>query len=241
MRIFLHCARGPRAASPAVRGLLHARPHAVAGDCAGSLAHGGRVSSGSCSGFRIALAQLAPTLGALEDNLDRHRAVLAEAKAGGANLIVFPELGLTGYLLQDLAAEVAMRLDDARLASLVADTRGVSTCSRSWRSRRTIGCSSRPCSSRTAIRHVHRKLFLPTYGLFDERRFFAAGDLLRAVPSGSASGSGSPCARTSGTSRSHSRSRSTARRSSSTCPRRRAATWRRRTRWGSGPQRRGGR
>jgi NAD+ synthase (glutamine-hydrolysing) len=34
-----------------------------------------------------------------------------------------------------------------------------------------------------AIRHVHRKLFLPTYGLFDERRFFAAGDVLRAVPS----------------------------------------------------------
>ena len=33
------------------------------------------------------------------------------------------------------------------------------------------------------IRHVHRKLFLPTYGLFDERRFFAAGDVLRAVPS----------------------------------------------------------
>ncbi|HEX8025772.1 MAG TPA: nitrilase-related carbon-nitrogen hydrolase, partial [Candidatus Limnocylindrales bacterium] len=33
------------------------------------------------------------------------------------------------------------------------------------------------------ITHVHRKLFLPTYGLFDERRFFAAGDVLRAVPS----------------------------------------------------------
>ncbi len=33
------------------------------------------------------------------------------------------------------------------------------------------------------MRHVHRKLFLPTYGLFDERRFFAAGDALRAVPS----------------------------------------------------------
>jgi predicted amidohydrolase len=33
------------------------------------------------------------------------------------------------------------------------------------------------------IRHVHRKLFLPTYGLFDERRFFAAGDVLRATPS----------------------------------------------------------
>jgi NAD+ synthase (glutamine-hydrolysing) len=33
------------------------------------------------------------------------------------------------------------------------------------------------------VRHVHRKLFLPTYGLFDERRFFAAGDALRATPS----------------------------------------------------------
>ena len=34
-----------------------------------------------------------------------------------------------------------------------------------------------------AVRHVHRKVFLPTYGLFDERRFFAAGSLIRAVPS----------------------------------------------------------
>ncbi|TMG24292.1 MAG: hypothetical protein E6H96_07070, partial [Chloroflexi bacterium] len=34
-----------------------------------------------------------------------------------------------------------------------------------------------------AVRHVHRKLYLPTYGLFDERRFFAAGDVLRASPS----------------------------------------------------------
>ena len=33
------------------------------------------------------------------------------------------------------------------------------------------------------VRHVHRKLYLPTYGLFDERRFFAAGDVLRVVPS----------------------------------------------------------
>ena len=133
---------------------------------------------------RIALAQLAPTLGALEANLDRHRAVLAEARADGANLIVFPELGLTGYLLQDLAAEVAMRLDDSRLESLVADTGGVSTVfsfvEESADHRLFIAAA---LVEDGAIRHVHRKLFLPTYGLFDERRFFAAGDLLRAVPS----------------------------------------------------------
>ena len=133
---------------------------------------------------RIALAQLAPTLGALDDNLERHRAVLSEAREGGANLIVFPELGLTGYLLQDLAAEVAMRLDDPRLAVLVAETRGVSAVisfvEESADHRLFIAAALVEDGS---IRHVHRKLFLPTYGLFDERRFFAAGDLLRAAPS----------------------------------------------------------
>jgi predicted amidohydrolase len=140
---------------------------------------------------RIALAQLAPALGALEDNLERHRVALGEARDGGANLIVFPELGLTGYLLQDLAADVAMRLDDPRLGALVAETRGVSAVisfvEESADHRLFIAAALVEDGS---IRHVHRKLFLPTYGLFDERRFFAAGDLLRAVPSDLGAGIG---------------------------------------------------
>ena len=76
--------------------------------------------------LRIALAQVAPHLGDVEANLARHATLVREAKAGGAGLIVFPELGLTGYLLQDLAAEVAMRVDDPRLAALAAETAGCS-------------------------------------------------------------------------------------------------------------------
>ena len=101
-------------------------------------------------------------------------------------LVVFPELGLTGYLLQDLASEVAMRLDDPRLAALAARDRRRPVRRRLVRRgvRRTTGCSSpRPCSRTAEVRHVHRKVHLPTYGLFDERRFFAPGDMLRAVPS----------------------------------------------------------
>ena len=134
--------------------------------------------------LRIALAQIAPRLGALEANLERHRALLGEAREGGAGLVVFPELGLTGYQLQDLAAEVAMRLDDPRLADLAAATEGLSA---------VISFVEESADHRLFIaaglfedgvlRHVHRKLFLPTYGLFDERRFFAQGDSLRAVPS----------------------------------------------------------
>jgi NAD+ synthase (glutamine-hydrolysing) len=134
--------------------------------------------------LRIAIAQIAPRLGGLAENLVRHRELIAESRAKGAQLVVFPELGLTGYQLQDLASEVAMRLDDPRLAELASTTHGLSA---------TVSFVEESADHRLfiaaalmedgEITHVHRKLFLPTYGLFDERRFFAAGDVLRAVPS----------------------------------------------------------
>ncbi len=134
--------------------------------------------------LRIALAQIAPRLGDLEANLARHHELLGEARAAGAGLAVFPELGLTGYLLQDLAAEVALARDDPRLAALAAETKGLSA---------VVGFVEESPDHRIfiaaalledgALRHVHRKVFLPTYGLFDERRFFAAGTELRAVDS----------------------------------------------------------
>ncbi|HEY3336668.1 MAG TPA: nitrilase-related carbon-nitrogen hydrolase [Candidatus Limnocylindrales bacterium] len=135
--------------------------------------------------LRIALAQVAPRLGELEVNLARHHELIGAARDGGAGLVVFPELGLTGYLLQDLAAEVSMRLDDPRLAALAAETAGglsavVSFVEESADHRLFIAAA---LLEEGEVRHVHRKLHLPTYGLFDERRFFAPGDMLRAVPS----------------------------------------------------------
>ena len=134
--------------------------------------------------LRLALAQTAPRLGDLAVNLARHHELLAESRAAGAGLVVFPELGLTGYLLQDLAADVAMHLDDPRLAELAAATAGlsaiVSFVEESADHRLFIVAA---LLEDGAIRHVHRKIHLPTYGMFDERRFFAPGDVIRAVPS----------------------------------------------------------
>jgi NAD+ synthase (glutamine-hydrolysing) len=135
--------------------------------------------------LRIALAQIAPRLGELEANLERHRELIRRARAESAGLVVFPELGLTGYLLQDLAGEVAMRLDDPRLADLAAETSGggsaiVSFVEESGDHRVFIAAALLEDGE---IRHVHRKVFLPTYGQFDERRFFAPGDTVRAMPS----------------------------------------------------------
>jgi predicted amidohydrolase len=134
--------------------------------------------------LRIALAQLAPRLGVLDDNLAAHRRIMADARAGGAGLVVFPELGLTGYQLQDLAAEVAMRADDERLLRLAAEADGISAVvsfvEEAPDHRLFISAA---LLENGEVRFVHRKLFLPTYGLFDERRFFAAGDRLRTVES----------------------------------------------------------
>jgi predicted amidohydrolase len=134
--------------------------------------------------LRIALAQLAPRLGMLDENIAGHRTLLADARAGGAGLVVFPELGLTGYQLQDLAAEVAMRRDDPRLLGLAGETKDlsaiVSFVEEADDHRLFIAAALLEDGE---VRFVHRKLFLPTYGLFDERRFFAAGDQLRTVES----------------------------------------------------------
>ncbi len=134
--------------------------------------------------LRVALAQLAPQLGDVTANLERHHAWLAEARSARADLVVFPELGLTGYLLQDLNSEVALRLDDQRLTDLAGATSGlsavVSFVEEAADHRLFIAAA---LMEDGAIRHVHRKVFLPNYGLFDERRFFAAGSQIRAVPS----------------------------------------------------------
>jgi len=134
--------------------------------------------------LRIALAQVAPRLGDLEVNLARHHELIRESRDAGAGLVVFPELALTGYLLQDLASEVAMRLDDPRLAKLAAATSGlsavVSFVEESADHRLFIAAALLEDGE---LRHVHRKVHLPTYGLFDERRFFAPGDMVRAAPS----------------------------------------------------------
>src|SRR5512137_3095353 len=59
--------------------------------------------------FRVAVAQIAPTLGDVEKNLALHEKMAREAIAQSANLLIFPELSLTGYFLKDQVPSVALR------------------------------------------------------------------------------------------------------------------------------------
>lgn len=131
--------------------------------------------------MRVAIAQIKPALGNFEQNLQIHQDYIRRALEQKADLIVFPELSLTGYSLKDLTSEVAVRVDDARLSPLVA---------RSGEIDMIIGLveeSSEFLYYNTAlyisggkIIHAHRKIYLPTYGMFEEGRHFAMGNSLSA-------------------------------------------------------------
>jgi predicted amidohydrolase len=131
--------------------------------------------------YIAALAQIAPRLGDVAANLERHLEIITEAGAAGANLVVFPELSLTGYFLKDLVPEVALRIDADEVLQLAAACEKVDAL---------IGCVLESEDARFhnaalylsagRVKHVHAKVYLPTYGLFDEQRYLAAGDCFRA-------------------------------------------------------------
>jgi NAD+ synthase (glutamine-hydrolysing) len=127
--------------------------------------------------IRIAIAQCAPALGAVKRNLDMHEKWIARARAAGARLVIFPELSLTGYYLKDLAADVACAADDPQLAPIAEASRDIDI---------SAGFVERSADAKLHIAqghwsggklvHVHRKVYLPTYGIFDDGRYFGPGD-----------------------------------------------------------------
>jgi NAD+ synthase (glutamine-hydrolysing) len=133
--------------------------------------------------MKIALSQINTQLGNVPANLERHLSIAQEAEKAGADLLIFPELSLTGYVLQDLASTVAHRPtpEDPVFKPLLNASQKldmvVGFVEEDIRNRFFIASAY---LSGGKVLHVHRKVYLPTYGLFDEGRFFAWGDSIRA-------------------------------------------------------------
>lgn len=133
---------------------------------------------------RITLAQINPTLGDVGANLEQHFAAIDAALADKSQLVVFPELSLTGYFLKDQTAELAREVESAELARLCELSRKISI---------VVGFVERAPDGRIYNSvafleggrpvHVHRKVHLVTYGMFDEQREFAAGENFAAFDS----------------------------------------------------------
>lgn len=137
---------------------------------------------------RVAILQFKPRKGAYAENLHAAGEAFAQILAsGGADLVVLPEGALTGYFLEGAVYELALTA-----AQVAADL------ARTWREaggkradivsgfyendggtyyNSAVYVEVDVASERVA--HVHRKLFLPTYGVFDEERFLSRGRNLK--------------------------------------------------------------
>lgn len=152
----------------------------------------------SAEKIKVALAQIAPTMGDVEGNLEKIKKFALEAAQQGADVVAFPELATAGYLSQGMFYDVAEKLSSGleRFAKSVSDVnvilglveeddmgnlynsalviRNGEVVKGNWR--------GRPVST-------YRKLYLPTYGMFEESRWFTPGSGVPVYTLSSGSGS----------------------------------------------------
>ncbi len=134
--------------------------------------------------FRVAVAQIDSRLGDLESNLKTYFETIDRAKTGGADLLVFPELSLTGYYLRDMVSSVALRDESLPIRKLCEASEDISlVVGYVEESKDYQFYNTGAYLEGGKIVHKHRKVYLPTYGMFDERRYFAQGNRIRAFES----------------------------------------------------------
>ncbi len=136
--------------------------------------------------IQIAVSQFSPILGNFRANMEKHVQHIQEAKQNGADVIIFPELGLTGYQVQDLVLDVARTVDHPDILHLISQSLGIDIVfSFIEETMEHLFYISALYASNGKIVHIHRKVYLPTYGMFDDGRYFAAGESMTAFDTAS--------------------------------------------------------
>ena len=126
--------------------------------------------------LRIALAQVNPTVGDIKGNVRLISAWIAKAREAGAQLVVFPEQTVTGYPAEDLWLKPHF-LDAARAAiDELASEVGAIVALVGFPERDAATHNSVAALANGQVSAVYRKVLLPNYGVFDERRYFEPGD-----------------------------------------------------------------
>ncbi len=126
--------------------------------------------------MRLALCQINATVGDISANADRILAGARSAREAGAQLVLFPELALTGYPPEDLLLREHF-LADARSAldDLAREVDGITAIAGFPELAESRVYNSAAVLAHGAVESIHRKLHLPNYGVFDERRYFTPG------------------------------------------------------------------
>ena len=135
--------------------------------------------------FTLAVAQIDNTLGDMQKNIAGHLKTIRRAKDGGADLVVFPELSLSGYSIKDSNWDLAIRPDDKKhLTELLEESKDISIILGCVEESQEFGIfNSAFLFEKGSVRTVHRKIYPPTYGMFEELRYFSPGTTVQAFDS----------------------------------------------------------
>jgi NAD+ synthase (glutamine-hydrolysing) len=124
----------------------------------------------------VAAAQINVTVGDLTGNAEAILAAYEAAEAEGADLVVFPELAVTGYPPEDLLLRPAfVAAAEDTLAKIAARTGSAVAVVGFPQAARDLYNAAAVCAN-GSVRGVYRKHLLPNYGVFDEQRYFTPGD-----------------------------------------------------------------
>jgi NAD+ synthase (glutamine-hydrolysing) len=125
--------------------------------------------------MRLGLCQLNATVGDIAGNAERIREGMAAAAQAGAELVLFPELALTGYPPEDLLLKEHFLADaEAALRELAASAQGIVAVV-GFPERAEDVFNSAAVLAHGEVHAIYRKVYLPNYGVFDEQRYFQAG------------------------------------------------------------------
>jgi len=129
----------------------------------------------------IAIAQIRPALGKLTANIEKHIAFIERAREGGAELIVFPELSLTGYIVRDMNFELAMRSNDSRLDLIREQSRDITIILGGIEESEEFGVYNSAFVFDDGKVATYRKMYPPDYGIFEEGRYFLSGTSAKLI------------------------------------------------------------
>ncbi|MBN2423884.1 MAG: hypothetical protein JXR46_08305 [Calditrichaceae bacterium] len=132
----------------------------------------------------VSVVQLDVVLADIDKNLEKHYEFIEQAIADKHDIIVFPELSLTGYSLKDAVFDVALSAKDNKFKKILDYSKSISIL---------LGCveltdryefyNSTFWFEKGRLLSRHRKVYLPTYGMFEEKRYFSSGNRFRSFDS----------------------------------------------------------
>ena len=127
--------------------------------------------------FRLALAQINPTVGDLEGNAGKIIRFIEEARSLGADLVAFPEMAIPGYPAEDLLYKTSFIQDNINAMRRVVEASGDIAVVVGFVDADSDIYNASALAYRGELAGVYHKMYLPTYGVFDEDRYFKRGEV----------------------------------------------------------------